>query len=151
MSPDIDFFDFVDLESTAPEQTVTQVVTEVPAVVEKVTVTRVRDTSVGYLGKDDKDWAWDDLRDFVVHEIEARHGAQARDFRKESGIFKGFLSRYGVTDADGKVIDATTPVALARLAFSPVFDGMWRSAPIAVTRFTKGSDPYFGDVLLKRL
>jgi hypothetical protein len=135
MSPDIDFFDTVVTESA-----VTEVVTEVPAVVEKVTVSRVRDTSAGYLTKKDSDWEWDDLRDFVVHEIEARHGAQVRDFRKESGIFKGFLSRYG---------DQAVPIA--RLAFSPVFDGMWRSAPIAVTRFTKGSDPYFGDVLLQRL
>lgn len=133
-------FDFDQKPASARTAPVTEVVTEAPVVVEKVTVTRVRDTSAGYLTKPDAGWAWDDLRDYVVHEIEARHGAQARDFRKESGIFKGFLSRYG---------DQAVPIA--RLAFSPVFDGMWRSAPIAVTRFTKGSDPYFGDILLQRL
>lgn len=117
----------------------TAVVTEAPAVVETVTVTRVPDASSGYLTKPDSQWGWEDLRDYVIHEIEARHGVQPRDFRKESGIFKSYLARYG---------DNAVPIA--RLAFE-VFNGMWSSAPITVTRFCKGSDPYFSDVILKRL
>jgi len=111
-----------------------------PVVVQTITSTPLPETSAAYLAKPDGSWGWEDLRDYVVREIESRHGVQPRDFRKESGIFKSFMTRYG---ADS--------VAIARLAFSPVFDGWWKSAPITVTRFCKGSDVYFGDVLQKRL
>lgn len=115
------------------------VVTDAPVVVETVTVTPKASIAAGYLTKPDSEWEWDDLRDYVIHEIETRHGVQPRDQRKESGIFKSFLSRYG---------DKAVPVT--RAAFE-VFDGVWRSAPITVNRFCKASDPFFGDVLLKRL
>jgi hypothetical protein len=144
-------FDFVPPTKNAPATTVAvSVVEEAPVITQTVTARRI-DESVGYLTKkDDADWEWDDLRDYVIHEIESRHGAQVRDSRKESGIFKSFLGRYGVADTDGK-IDATIPVKIAKTAFGPVYNGMWRSAPIAVTRFTKGSDPYFADIILSRL
>jgi hypothetical protein len=133
-------FDLKPVGSAKAATTTTVIVTEAPVVVETVTVTRTPDRSAGYLTKSDAEWGWEDLRDFVIHEIEARHGVQVRDFRKESGIFKSFLSRYG-----------SNAVPIARLAFSKVFDGMWSSAPITVTRFCKASDPYFADILAKRL
>lgn len=115
-------------------------VTVAPVIVQTVTSRPLPETSAGYMAKAEGQWGWDDLRDYVIREIEARHGAQARDYKKEAGIFKSFMTRYGA--------DA---VPIARLAFSPVFDGWWKSAPISVTRFCKASDPYFGDVLRSRL
>lgn len=135
-------FDPADVHQRKTATTVIEEPTVVvsPVVVQTITTTTLPETSVGYLGKTDDQWGWEDLRDYVVREIEARHGVQPRDFRKESGIFKSFMTRYGA--------DA---VPIARLAFSPVFDGWWKSAPISVTRFCKGSDPYFADVLRARL
>lgn len=114
----------------------TSVVTEV-VVEESVTVTRHPSTSRAYLGK--TEWAWDDLRDYVVAEIETRFGAFPRDSRKESGIFKSFLARWG-----------SQAQAIARFAFE-VEDGRWGGAPISVNRFCKGSDPYFAEKIVARL
>ena len=112
----------------------------VPDVVERVVVVTRPSTRTAFIARPDAEWGWEDLRDFVVAEVEARHGAQHRDQYKEAGIFKGFLARYG---------ERAVPIAL--LAFGSIFDGMWRSAPITVTRFCKGSDPYFADLLAQRL
>lgn len=132
------FLDF-DVPLTKTSSTTT-IVETAQVVTQTVTVTRAPDRSAGYLAKQDSNWAWDDLRDYVVHEIEARHGVQPRDYRKEAGIFKSFMTRYG-SDA----------IPISRLAFGPVFDGMWKTAPISVTRFCKGSDPYFADVLRAKI
>lgn len=120
-----------------------------PVVRDTVVATRLSESAT-HLSTPEASWGWEELRDYVIHEIETRQGPQPRDFRKEAGIFKSFLARYGVEIEPGKY-DATRPVAIAKVAFGPVFNGIWRSAPITVTRFCKGSDPYFGDVILKRL
>ena len=82
-------------------------------------------------------WGWRELRDYVVREIEVRHGPQPRDFGRERGIFDGFCRRWGKDAAK-----------IARTAFE-VHDGMWRNAPISISRFAKGSDPYFAQVIAK--
>lgn len=84
-------------------------------------------------------WAWEQMRDYVIGEIQARWGARPRDPLKESGIFKGFINRWG---------DKSEPIA--RAAFE-VYNGVWNGAPIAVERFSKGSDPYFAEVLSKNV
>jgi hypothetical protein len=92
-----------------------------------------------YVARDTDVWTWQDLRDYVVREIESRFGTFPRDLIKESGIFKSFLGRWG---------PQAGPIAKA--AFE-VHGGMWRGAPISVTRFTKGSDPYFATQIADRL
>lgn len=118
-------------------QGVTRMVTTEVVVEETVKVIPKASTSRAYLGK--TDWAWDDLRDYVVAEIEARFGAFPRDSRKESGIFKSFLARW-----------PEQAQAIAKYAFE-VSDGRWAGAPISVNRFCKGSDPYFAQVISERL
>jgi hypothetical protein len=87
----------------------------------------------------DEEWAWQHLRDYVVHEIEARFGPFPHDSIKEASIFKAFLSRHGKRSA-----------AIARHAFE-VCEGRWAGAPISVNRFAKNSDPYFAEVIAARL
>lgn len=101
----------------------------------------VRVTSVGasYLMRPDAEWSWEDLRDYVMTQIIAFHGPQLRNQVKEAAIFKGFMARY-----------EDKAVGIARFAFEQQ-RGMWQRAPISVTRFCKGSDPYFADVIAKRL
>lgn len=108
-----------------------------PVVKETVRVTSVAGAS--YLMKPDAEWTWEDLRDYVMGQIVAFHGPQLRNPVKEAGIFKGFAARYG-----------DKAVAIARFAFEQQ-RGMWQRAPIAVTRFCRGSDPYFGDPIARRL
>lgn len=140
------------LVETAPTVTIVEPAPTLVTVTETVTAVVSRmDSHSTHLNKDESSWGWEELRDFVVNEIESRQGPIPRDSRKESGIFKSFLTRYGVTDASGKVTDASRPVAIAKAAFGPVFNGMWNSAPIGVNRFCKGSDVYFADVIAKRL
>ena len=38
--------------------------------------------------RSDETWGWQDLRDYVVAQIEARGGAVVRDPKKEAAIFK---------------------------------------------------------------
>lgn len=104
---------------------------------ETVRVIHKPSTSRAYLGK--AEWAWDDLRDYVVAQIEDRFGAFPRDSRKEAGIFKSFLARWG---------GQARPIA--EYAFE-VTDGRWGGAPISVNRFCKGSDEYFARVISARL
>lgn len=107
-------------------------------VTEKVTVTAQPSAARAFLAKGAEQWTWQDLRDYVVTQIEQRFGVFPRDPRRESGIFKSFLARY--------------PQApdIARYAFE-VSDGFWMGAPVSVNRFCKGSDRYFGDVIIERL
>lgn len=113
-------------------KTTSQVVIE-----ETVRVIHRPSESKAYVGK--TDWTWSDLRDYVVGQIEERFGAFPRDSRKESGVFKSFLARWG---------DQAQPIA--RHAFE-VADGRWGGAPISVNRFCKNSDPYFAAVIAERL
>lgn len=84
-------------------------------------------------------WGWEQLRDYVVGEIQSRWGARPRDPLKESGIFKGFVNRWGAQSEP-----------IARAAFE-VYNGVWNGAPVAVERFAKGSDPYFAEVISKNV
>lgn len=117
----------------------TTVVTPAPPVVitERVTVTPI--ASAKHVLKPESEWGWEEVRDYVVRAIEDRHGPFPRNFKTESGIFKGFVKRWG-----------SQAPAIARFAFEQT-DGMWKGAPISVTRFCAGSDPYFSAPIAQRL
>lgn len=89
--------------------------------------------------KPESQWTWQELRDYVCSQIEQKFGAFPRDSAKESGIFKRYMNDYG-----------TEGVFVAKAAFE-VYGGWWKGAPIRVTRFTKGSDPYFTEPILALL
>lgn len=109
-------------------------------ITQTVTTAQLGSAEATYLLKPSEQWSWGDLRDYVITEAEKRSGAQIRNVAKEAGIFKGFISRYGIIDA----------VMVAMAAFE-IYEGVWYSAPIGVSRFTKGNDPYFADVILQRM
>lgn len=113
---------------------VTQITTAVE-VEESVKIKHKPSVSREYLGK--AVWGWRDLRDYVVYEIQERHGAFPRDQRKEYGIFTSFVNRWGAEDAQ----------AIARYAFE-MLDGRWAGAPISIYRFCKGSDDFFARPIL---
>lgn len=106
------------------------------------TTTRVSTSSAPqkYMLKDERDWTWSDLRDYIVTSGEKRFGTQLRDPAKEAGIIKAFIKRHGIENA----------VLVAMAAFE-VYSGMWMNAPVTVTRFTTNNDPYFADVILARV
>lgn len=85
-------------------------------------------------------WGWQNLRDYVVGQIESLHGPFPRDPVKEAAIFKGFISRWGSERA----------AKIAQAAFT-TYSGWWRSAPIGVNRFTVSSDPFFAQVINKAI
>ncbi len=87
----------------------------------------------------DEKWTWQELRDYVVGEILNRFGVFPRDEKKERGIFSSFVTRYPGQAA-----------AIAKYAFE-FKGGYWKGAPISVTRFCKGSDPYFADPIKSTL
>lgn len=113
------------LQVAAPTFEMTQVAVAAPPV----------DLHTTYVGRTDEQWDWQALRDYVVREIEARFGPAPRDARKEAGIFKSFLARWG-----------SAAPAIARFAFES-HDGYWRGAPISVNRFCLASDEYFAAVI----
>lgn len=106
---------------------------------EEVTVTRRPSQARSDLLVADEHWGWEEMRDYVVAQIEARTGTFPRDARKEASIFKRFCTKY--TDLAPLV---------ARYAFE-VADGKWKGAPVSVNRFCKESDPYFADPILEHL
>ncbi len=110
-----------------------RIVQTVPEVVETVTVRPSQ--AAGFVMRSEETWGWQDLRDYVIREIEQRHGVQVRNPKTEASIFKSFLTRY-----------PDQAVTIAKAAFE-VHNGMWRNAPISVNRFCKASDAYFGDVI----
>lgn len=124
--------------AAAGDKPVVKKAPETPVVQETVRLTPV--AGAAYLMKDDTLWTWEDLRDYVMGQIVAYHGPQLRNSVKEAGIFKGFMARYG----------GPTAVAIARFAFEQQ-RGMWQRAPVTVTRFCRGSDPYFSDIIARRL
>lgn len=85
------------------------------------------------------EWGWEECRDYVVRKIEERWGTSPRDPLKEAGIFKGFVGRWG---------SQAKPIAIAACE---AHGCIWRSAPLTVTRFTKGNDPYFASVIAANL
>ena len=110
-----------------------------PGVIETLTVTPALSESKTHLLKPVEQWGWSEVRDYVVSSYEARFGAFPRDQRKEYGIFTRFAKEYG-------------PMAgpIAKYAFETC-DGWWMNATVTVNRFCKGSDKYFGEIILKRL
>lgn len=123
----------------APAKTVV-VSSPVPQVVSTVTVVPTSKVGDRHLLRPESQWGWQEFSDYVMGEIIKRHGPQPRNVAKESGIFKSFISRWGAEDA----------IRIARYAFERE-DGFWRNAPITVGRFTRSSDPYFGQIILDRL
>lgn len=93
-----------------------------------------------YLLSDSRRWSWSQLRDYVVAEIESRHGPiPNRDTMKESSIFKRFLAAHG---------EMAGPIA--EYAFE-VCNGRWRNAPISTYRFCANSDDYFASIIKRRI
>lgn len=127
--------------ATRTEQTVTttSVVDRAPQVESTVTVTPVRSRSASHLINTGQEWTGQQLRDYVISQIQHFHGPQPSNPMKEKSIFDSFVSRWG-SDA----------VVIARAAFE-VHEGMWRSAPISVNRFCKASDAYFAAPILDRV
>jgi hypothetical protein len=133
--------DFDLLPADADDTPATALRTVVPVVTAQVTVTQTPSQAASYVMRPEDQWGWNDLRDYVIREIERVHGPQPRDPRKESSIFKSFIGRHGAEKA----------VAIAKAAFGPAHQGMWRGAPISVNRFCLASDPFFADVISERL
>ncbi|MEU6362256.1 hypothetical protein [Streptomyces albidoflavus] len=87
-----------------------------------------------------ENWSWKQLRDYVLRAIAERQGAQPPgDEIRQQAIFRSFADRWGALAGP-----------IARFAFEQQ-DGFWRSAPVTVTRFTKGADPYFAQPIAERL
>lgn len=93
-----------------------------------------------HLLSDPADWDWQALRDYVVDQIISRTGNFPRKTGPETGIFKGFCSRWGGQAG-----------AIATYAFEGPPGGWWKGSPIRVERFAKGSDPYFASEIAKHL
>lgn len=124
-------------QSPAPEPQVQQEATVVAR--EEVSVVPMANDRHLYVGKPDSEWEWRDLQDYVVDQIEAIHGPFVRDNKQEYGIFNAFVGRWGKQSA-----------AIARYAFEEC-GGYWVNAPVTITRFTKGNDPFFAAVISQRL
>lgn len=92
-----------------------------------------------HLVSDPSEWGWREVRDYVVEAIERRIGAFPRSPIKEKAIFESFCNRWG---------DKAGPIA--QLAVE-VHECWWRNSPLSVTRFCKGSDPYFAEPLAAKL
>ena len=108
------------------------------SVVERVTVTPI--SSSRHLLREEAQWSWEELRDYVFTEITKRHGRQPRNAKTEASIFKSFLNRWPEGQA----------VRIAKAAFE-IHDGMWGNAPISVNRFCVKSDPFFATPILAAL
>ena len=108
-------------------------------VTEQVTVTPRPAEGRSWLLKPPAQWGWEEVRDYVVHEIEARFGAFPRNFKTEHSIFKSFATRWGAQAG---------PIAI--LAFDTL-NGYWAGAPISVNRFCKNSDQFFAAEIAQRL
>jgi hypothetical protein len=116
------------------------VITEpVRTVQERVTVVPIS-SAASHLLASEENWTWSELRDYIIREIESRHGSQPRDPRKEKGIFNSFLTRWPEGNA----------IRIAKAAFD-IYDGWWANAPISVNRFCKASDPFFSQEILAKL
>lgn len=125
-----------------------QVQQTIPAVRETLTVTRPepvaapvqsREARTTDVGKDPHAWSWEDLRNYVVREIETRFGEFPKDPIRLRAIFYSFHQRHG---------ELAGPIAKA--AFE-LHGGRWKGAPVSVTRFCKGSDQYFAIPIKERL
>lgn len=86
-----------------------------------------------------QEWGWEEIRDYVVTEIEKRIGQFPRVIYKEDAIFKRFVREWGDQAA-----------GIARYAFETM-DGRWGGAPININRFCEKSDPFFARPISERL
>lgn len=121
--------------STPPPAT--PAVVAAPQVVQRVSVTQVP-TRTDLLTSEG-DWTWQELRDYVVAQIEQASGPFPRDAKKEFGIFSRFHREHGAAG-----------IEVAKYAFETL-GGWWQGAPVSVTRFCKGSDPFFAIPIMQRL
>lgn len=127
-----------DLDKQGVAKVVKEVRSEAPVVRETVTTRRI-ETRKTHVGKPPAEWMWEELRDYVVAQIEKCSGKFPRDPKKETGIFMSFAGRWGTLAG---------PIAI--FAFETC-NGRWKGAPIAVTRFCRNSDPYFAEEIAQRL
>lgn len=105
----------------------------------RTAVRPVSSSTKTHLLADGTAWSWQQIRDYVISEIEMRQGAQAYESQKLIGIFKGFVSRWGD--------QAST---ITRYAFE-VCDGVWVGRPVTVTSWCKKADPFFAEPIAERL
>jgi hypothetical protein len=133
---------------TARSQGVRKVVVQsrAPQVRESLTVTRrtepvveSREYRVTDIGKAPEDWSWEDLRNYVVRQIETRFGPFPIDPPRLASIFRSFHQRHGAMAG---------PIAVT--AFD-LFGGKWKGSNISVNRFCKASDKYFAEEIAQRL
>jgi hypothetical protein len=106
-------------------------------ITERVEISPVRTAS--FMLKPDQEWGWEELRDYVVDQVEQHFGLFPRDLPKEVSIMKSFTERFG-RDAP----------RIARAAYE-VHKGYWGGAPIRLNRFTRASDEWFARVILAQL
>jgi hypothetical protein len=127
-----------ELDRRGVSRIVTTTIRETVALRPRAVVTRT------HLAVDTSQWTWREFRDYVMGEIEARFGpstpADPLWPRKEVGIYKSFLDRWGAERA----------VAICRYAFDAC-DGRWQGQPITPYQFCKGSDPHFASPIAERL
>jgi hypothetical protein len=122
---------------------------EVPVVQEKVTVTPLPapapqpETKPGipsfHVPPLASSLDWEQLRDYVVEQIEAIHGPFPREPRRENTIFMGFYGRWE---------DLALPIA--KHAFEEA-KGFWLGAPVSVARFERSSDAVFATKIAAQL
>jgi hypothetical protein len=109
---------------------------------QSVTITErveISPSRVSYSLKPDNEWGWEELRAYVVDQVESLFGPFPRDLPKEVSIMKSFTERFG-KDAP----------RIARAAYE-VHKGYWGGAPIRLSRFTRASDEWFARVILASL
>lgn len=116
-----------------PESDVALIDDVIPQVTETVTVRRTDHKD------DDFGWDVDELLGYVAGQIQQLHGPFPRNPKKEAATMRSFIGRWG---------EQAGPIA--RYAFE-VSHGMWRNAPVGITRFCQACDPYFAEVIAKEL
>lgn len=87
------------------------------------------------------DWTWRQLRDYIEVQTSSRFDMKDdRDPAVIAGICKSFISRWGGKRAE----------EIARYAYERK-GGVWLSKPVGFSRFTKNSDPYFAEVIVREM
>lgn len=112
---------------------------QTPVTVTQTITVRRPETGATHLVVQSSAWTWENLRDYVVSRIESISGPFPRDPLREKAIFSGFINRWGAQAGP-----------IAKFAFETM-NGRWKGAPISVSRFCKGSDPYFACEIAQRL
>lgn len=112
--------------STNRASTTTLVESVVPVVEETITIKPrlrpvIKQTQVD----------WEQVRDYVLEQIEKAHGPQVHDERKANTIFMAFAARW-----------PEQAMEIAQYAFEES-KGFWKGSPVLVARFHRTSDNYF--------